>query len=312
MSTFAPIDLSTVPAPAVVEALDYNTIFSAMLADLQARDPAFTALVESDPVWKVVEVCAFREMLLRQRVNDAAQAVMLPYASGADLDNLASFYGVVRNTITAANLSAVPPVAAVMESDSSLRYRTTLALDGLSTAGPYNAYLFHALQSASVLDASVAGPMTDVAITPGNVVVTLLGNYAADAVNVNANGSLSNGVVVAAVNSILNSQDVRPITDSVTVQGAVITSFAITASIKTFSGPDPAVVIANAKTAAAAYVASRYRLNATVPLAGIYAALFVPGVENVTLTSPTADVVCNYSHAPYCTGITLTNGGLGT
>ena len=75
--SFTAIDLSTLPAPHVVEPIDYQTILSAMIADLQARDPAFTALVESDPAWKIIEVCAYREMLLRQRVNDAARAVIL-------------------------------------------------------------------------------------------------------------------------------------------------------------------------------------------------------------------------------------------
>lgn len=312
-STFTPIDLSTVPAPAIVETLDFNTIFGAMVADLQSRDDVFTSLVESDPAWKVLEVAAYRELLLRERINNASKAIMLPYATGADLDNLASFFGVTRNTITPANPTAIPPIDAVLESDSSLRYRTTLALDGLSTAGPFNSYLFHALSVPAVLDASVAGPMTDSSISPGNVVVTILGNHAADAVNVNVNGSLaSGGVVIGLVSTALNNESVRPITDAVTVQGATIQTFSITASVKTFSGPDPTVVIANARASVSAYVATRQKLGTTVPLAGIYAALFVSGVENVTISSPSADVVCTYSQAPYCTGVTLTNGGLGT
>ena len=372
---FSPINLANVPAPDVVELLDYNTIFTAMLNDLQSRDATFTALVESDPAWKIIEVCAYREMLLRQRVNNAAQAVMLPYAMGADLDNLASFYGVTRNTITAANLSAIPPVAAVMETDASLRYRTTLALDGLSTAGPVNSYIFHALQDARVLAVSVVGPPT---VSPGNVLVTLLGNPAADPVNVNSNGSLPSysvtgttvsgspavtainttnltfgqfvtgtgiptgatiaaivttgtsgsitlsanatasgtsvaltikSAVLASVTSILNGTNVRPLTDSVTVQSATINSFSVAATIYTYSGPDPATVIANAQSALTAYLLGVQKVGYTVPIAGIISALFVPGVENVVLTSPTADVLNDYQHAGYCTGITLTNGG---
>ena len=281
--SFTPIDLSTIPAPLVVEALDYNTIFAAMLTDLQSRDPTFTALVESDPAWKVIEVCAYRELLLRQRVNNAAQAVMLPYATGADLDNLASFYGVTRLT---------------GESDSALRYRTTLALDGLSTAGPLNSYIFHSLSNPSIADVSVVGPPTT---SPGYVTVTLLGKTGSGVVTSD---------IIAAVAAALNASDVRPLTDYVTVQSATITNFSITATITTFSGPDPSIVIANAWASALAYVASKHKIGATVPVAGIIAALFVPGVENVTLASPTSDIVCDYAHASYCTGINLTWGGV--
>ena len=49
---------------------------------------AFTALVESDPAWTILEVAAYRELLLRQRINDASRAVMLAFATGADLEHL--------------------------------------------------------------------------------------------------------------------------------------------------------------------------------------------------------------------------------
>ena len=88
MSSFTAIDLSNIPAPEVVETLDFSAILAAMVADLQARDPAFTALVESDPAWKILEVAAYRELLLRQRINDASRAVMLAFATGADLEHL--------------------------------------------------------------------------------------------------------------------------------------------------------------------------------------------------------------------------------
>jgi phage-related baseplate assembly protein len=81
MSGLTAVDLSQLPAPAVVEAISFEQIFAEMLADLRVRDDTFTALTESDPSYKVLQVAAYREMLLRQRVNDGAKAVMLPYRS---------------------------------------------------------------------------------------------------------------------------------------------------------------------------------------------------------------------------------------
>ena len=77
---FTSVDLSQLPPPDVVETLDFETILAEMLADLRARDAVFDALVESDPAYKILEAAAYRETLIRQRVNEAARAVMLPSA----------------------------------------------------------------------------------------------------------------------------------------------------------------------------------------------------------------------------------------
>jgi phage-related baseplate assembly protein len=296
--SYTPIDLSTIAAPSVVEPLDYLTILDAMVTDLQARDSSFTALVESDPAWKILEVCAYREFLLRQRVNDASRAVMLPYATGTDLENLGALFGTTRKTLTAADPTTIPPTAAVMESDADFRYRITLALEGLSTAGPEGAYLYHTLSVNGVSNASIVGPPT---VSPGNVLVTVLGSSPSGAVTSD---------VLDAVRAKLSSDDIRPLTDAVTVQGATIQNYTIQATIFTYPGPDSSVVLAQAQASAQAYADERHKLGVDINLSGLFAALHVPGVQKVTLASPTADIVCNYTTAPYCTGISLTFGGV--
>lgn len=293
MANNSPIDLSTLPAPAVVEVLDYEVILAQMLADLQSRDPAFTALVESDPAYKVLEVAAYREMLTRARVNDAAKAVMLAYANGTNLDQLAALFGVVRKTLVAANPNAIPPVAAVMEADADLRFRVQLSLEGLSTAGPVGAYVFHALKVATIKDVAVQSP------TPGNVLVTVL--------SVNNNGVPTSGEL-AQVSALLTAEDVRPLTDNVTVQAATIVTYAITATIFVNDGPDASVVLANCQAAAQAFATARFRIGADVNLSGIYAALHQPGVEKVVLASPSANLDITPTQAGRCTAITLTLG----
>jgi hypothetical protein len=148
-----------------------------MLADLQARDPTFTALVESDPAYKVLEVCAYREMLIRERVNTAAQAVMLAHARGADLDQLGALLGTECLALDPGNPDE--GVAPTMESDENFRRRIQLAPEGFSVAVPEGAYVFHALSAdTDVLDASATSPAA------GEVVVSILsrmGNGAASA-----------------------------------------------------------------------------------------------------------------------------------
>lgn len=299
MPSLSPIDLSNLPAPAVVETLSFETILAAMLADLQARDPAFTALVESDPAYKVLEVAAYRELILRQRINDAAKAVMLPYAVGADLDNLAALVNVQRKTLVAANPNAFPPTAAVMESDTDLRYRVQLAFEGISTAGPSGSYQFHALSISTIKDAAVAGPPT---VAAGNVRVTILSR--------NATASLGASTAeVAAVAAALNAEDVRPLTDNVTVQAATIVPFTLNLTLYVMAGWDAAVAKATAEANLQAYAASVQRVGAEVRISGIYGAAHVAGVERVVLNSVsgslTADLIISDVQASFLNGLTV-------
>lgn len=292
--SFTAVDLSRLPAPPIVEVIDFETILADMLADLRARDPAFDALVESDPAYKILEVAAFRETIIRQRVNDAARAVMLAYATAGDLDQLAALVGVARLTLDPGNPGeGIPPT---MESDEDFRRRVQLAPEGFSVAGPEGAYTFHALSADSrVLDASATSP------TPGEVVVSVLSRE--------GDGTASPGLI-AAVDAKLAADDVRPLTDHVTVQSATIVPYSIEAEVVTFAGPDAAVVMAESRARLARYVEDSHRLGRDVTLSAIFAALHSEGVQNVILTSPSADIVVDRTQATYCTDSVVTHGGL--
>lgn len=120
---------------------DFETLLAERKAEFVALHPKDeqeavmrTLELESEPVTKLLQENAYRELLLRQRINEAAQAVMVAYAMGGDLDQLAANYNVKRLTVTPADDDAVPPVAAVMESDEALRLRVPAAFEGLSVA----------------------------------------------------------------------------------------------------------------------------------------------------------------------------------
>lgn len=279
------INLSDLPFPGVVETLSFETILAEMLADLQARDPAFSALVESDPAYKILEVAAYREVIVRQRVNDAAKAVTLAYATGTDLENLAALFGVSRLTIDEGDPDAVPPEPPEYETDAELRARAQLALEGMSTAGPRGAYEYHARTVAAVKDASAVSP------NPGEVVVTVLGR--------DGDGSVSSEVL-DDVEDALNAEDVRPLTDQVTVQGPTIIPFTVEAELYLYDGPDSAVVLAAAQSALASYLSARHALGNDIALSGIYAALHQSGVQRVALTSPPANIEVDSNEAAYC------------
>ena len=136
------LDLSALPAPQVLEPLDYEELYQRKLALFRlAMGENWTAALESDPVVKQLELVAYGDMQMRARINDAAKALLLAHAQGSDLDQLAANVNLRRLLIQAGDPQAVPPVEEVKESDDALRERVQLAYEGLTTAGPRNSYI---------------------------------------------------------------------------------------------------------------------------------------------------------------------------
>lgn len=327
--SFTSVDLSQIPAPVVVEVLDHETIVAQMLADLRARDAQYTATVESDPAYKILEVVALREMLLRQRVNDAARAVMVAYALDGDLDNLGALMNVKRLTLDPGDpLRNIPPT---MESNTDYRRRIVLAPEGFSVAGPEGAYVYHALSaSPQVLDASAASPKPDdiraiisavltengvsaeviskmnsaldAATWPGEVIVTVLARA--------GDGSAS-AELVDTVAASVSAEDKRPMTDHVTVSGAQIIPYQVKGKAYTYSGPDASVVLAESLKGLRQYVAESHRLGRDVTMSGLYAAAHVNGIQRVEFEQPAATIFVNRQQAAYCdpNAIELAYGG---
>ena len=117
----AVIDLSQLPAPQIVDVQDFEGLLAERKAAFVALYPEDeqdavrrTLALESEPITKLLQESTYRELLLRQRVNEAAQAVMVAYAIGSDLEQLAANNNVNRMTITPADNNAVPPVGSLL------------------------------------------------------------------------------------------------------------------------------------------------------------------------------------------------------
>ncbi|WP_323010035.1 baseplate assembly protein [Paracoccus sp. (in: a-proteobacteria)] len=291
--SYSAIDFSRLPPPDVVEMPDAEALVQSIKADVLARAPELAAVLalESEPVVKLIEVMAYRELLLRARVNDAARAVMLATARGADLEHLGALYGVARLLIDAGDPDAIPPRAPVHESDDALRARIQLAPEALTVAGSRGSYEFHARSaSAEVADIAVDSP------TPGNVRVTVLAREGSGA----AGAALLNTVQAA-----LSAEDVRPLCDTVAVQSAGIMNYQIKAELDIAPGPDAGVVLERAREAVSAYAAGIRRIGQPVTISGLHAALHREGVARVRLIQPAAEVDPGPLGAAFCTGIVV-------
>lgn len=298
------INLNALPAPDLVEVIDFETLYAERKARLvslypaaQQADVARALALDSEPMAKLLQENAYREMTLRQRVNDAGRAVMLAFATGADLDQLAARYNLVRLVITPADNTTMPPTPAVLENDDALRERALLAYEGLSVAGPRNSYVKHARDAdGRVADASAISP------APCEAVITVLSTIG---------DGTAPADLLAAVAAALNGEDVRPVGDLVRVQSAAITRYEIRATLFLEQGPESEPILAAARTRAEAYRNLQRRIGRDVNRSAIIAALHVEGVTKVVLELPAVDLALDANQAGYCTGITIINGGAG-
>ncbi len=296
------IDLSQLPPPVVVEPLDFETLFAqrkaafiAMYPEDEQEEIARTLELESEPITMLLEENCYRELLLRQRVNEAARALMLAYSTDSDLDNLAVNFNVERLTIQEEDDSVTPPIEAVMESDPDLRTRTQQAFEGLSVAGPTAAYEFWGRSAdGRVADISAVSP------TPACVTISVLSRE--------GDGTASDDLL-SVVAAALNDEEVRPVADRVTVQSAEIVPYQIDATLYIYPGPEAEPVRQASEQQLQAYIAAQNRLGRDIRLSAIYAALHVEGVQRVELAQPVADIVLSDYQASHCTEYTITVGG---
>jgi phage-related baseplate assembly protein len=283
------VDLSSLPAPTVLEPLDFEEVYQEGLGVFRGyMGGNWTAALESDPVVKVLEVGAYIKVGNRARVNDAGKAVLLAHAIRGDLDHLGGNVNLKRLVIQAGDLLAVPPVLEVMEDDDPFRERIQLAYEGLTTAGPRNSYILHARNASGLVADATAE-----SAAPCYVTVTVLG--------LDGQG-VAPPQLLATVATALNDDDVRPVCDRVTVQSAEVIPYQIDAILHMASaGPEADAGLAEAKSRLAAWINPRKRLGVEVARSAVDARLHVAGVSRVELVG-WMDLTPTKAQAAYCIG----------
>lgn len=281
------IDLRRLPAPEVIDELDYEIVLAEWKADLSSKDPAFADVlnVESEPLTKLVQVGAYREYILRQRANDKVRDLLLAFAQGATLDHI----GVTRFGVERLLLEQNTPPE--YETDEAYLRRLLIAPDRFSTAGSEDSYVFHALSADGMIKDVKALNMGG-----GRVLVPVLSR---------AGSGLASAELVAVVEGAINAERVRPLTDSVEVCSATINTYHVVATLYIRSGPDSEVVRSAAEQSVQQYAAARHALGTDMIRDAMQAALYVEGVEYVDMEHPAEDVRCSATEAPYCLSMTV-------
>lgn len=255
--------------PNVLENLDYDVVFERLKDDYIAKMPASeqadwqnTLMLQSEPVTKLLELIAYLEIVLRNRVNEAAKANLLSFAQAGDLDRLADFYGVAR---------------ADGEDDARFKSRIVNRVQGSSTAGPMAHYRHHAMSASPLVD--------DVYITSpraGEVLIVVLSRTDVQQ-------------ATQAVKDKVMQDDVKVLTDFVTVEQAVSKVIDVHAKIRLKSNnPTTSLTITNDLHA----LFSKAGLGQTISLSAIIARLHNDDVMAVELLAPTGDVQIKNNEIP--------------
>lgn len=284
------VDLSTLPTPQVIEEIDYEAIvtrqkeqFQTLWEAVRIANPDLdlpdydVTMLETDPVMIVIQANAYRELLERARINNAARANLLGYATGADLDAIAADHGVTRIT---------------GETDAALRERIVLADQGRSTAGPEEWYEFHARSvDADIRDVAVYRPGTGPEIE-----IALL---------TTSGGGIPGAPLLASVLAAVSAAGVRSINDVISVIAAVKTTVNVAAEIWLL--PDTPMSVFDAlDEGLTAALAAEGGIGFDINKSWLVSKLSAAGVSKVNLTAPASDVVMDdFSAAAFGT-ISLT------
>jgi len=221
---------------------------------------------------------------------EAAGAAANGYLAG-DVNTLvgpvAFVVGVTNTTLVTGGTDA--------ESDDHLRTRIQEAPEQFSVAGSRGAYRFWAKSAhQDIIDVAVLSP------SPGVVAVYPLLTSGAPSPE-----------IIALVSTVLNSEKVRPLTDSVQVLSPVQQDYTIAANLVLYSWADEQSVLKLVNDALAGYAVSvASRLGVDVVTSQIIALINgVSGVYKTILLSPAADGATADNAWAFCTAITLTVTG---
>lgn len=279
-----PPELASLPPPSIVEEIGYETrlqilrdrlvsLFAAAGIDYDVEN------LETDPAQILLQVSAYQDVLLRQRVNEAIRSTFLAYAMGGDLDVLAQWYDVYR---------------LAGEDDERLRRRIILAIQGRSPGGTEARYRAIALGAdVRVADAAV--------YTVGRDPTVRVAVFSAEA------GGVASPLLLAAVDAALQAPDVRMVNDVIVVASAAQQVVDVVADIWLLpQAPESTIALARDGLVEAWADLS---LGRDVTMSWVTAMLQVDGVQRVAVTTPAADVVMPFDQAAGLGTVTLNNRG---
>lgn len=260
------------------------------------------------------------QAMLREQNYWAVQMFRKFVTESNMVDLLAMQYGLIRQTVKEADDLVFPPVEAEMESNEDLLRRFDLAPYQFHTTGTRQGYKFHALTLDARPYITIESeetavtmrfefptnqqpvPVKDAAArmlepNSGKVEVAILSRE-------NTDGTASDELL-ERVSTYLNRDDIAQESDDITVKSVIPKAYTIEAVCYTDGDPNNDVSQEDAVTAVQAFVDSQQKLEGRIDRLELGHVLYDLGYSRVELSSPIADVVCNWDGAPYCSEVII-------
>lgn len=263
--------IRSLPPPNVVESTDYQANVDAIIATVQQQIPEWTA-GRDDPLRAAIEALAYTITIQNNRWNERFLQSLWAYATGENLDHLALNIGVQRT---------------LGETDDQLRER------GRRDNRGRNISALVGLQAISYQAGIVTLFDVQAIISTNGQVITV---YGIDALGADIGVTNRN-----TLQTFLRRPENLTIGKAVNVSAATAQAYTITANISYNANiTDVTDLEARVRESIYNYIDSERLLNNTIYTSAVSDALFVPGVENVTLTAPAADVAKANGTVPIC------------
>lgn len=298
------LDLSRLGAPTLVE-VDYAASKARLVAELlrlwkeaRTRDPSLpefdVAQLETDPAIILSEEFAFGDTLLRQAINDAANALRLATAVGDDLGHIAkTYHNTNRLVLDAGDPAAIPPRNPVYEGDTEYRARAQLApeaypLYGLTPGG----YIYRTRR----LFGHVIKDVRPLRLGGGRIDLIVLARA--------GDGSVA-PQIIGDIQLAFDGEADSESTDILTVRAAAIVTTPVRVTLGVPRGPASAPLIAAATEAIAKLGAERHAIGETLHVQAIGAVAKVGPARWARVEAPLADVIGSADGAPWISGIEI-------
>lgn len=363
---------------------DLEAIISEMVADYEQRTGRTLYPAQTERL--LINAFAYREMLVRERIQYAATQNLVDFSNAPVLDYLGALLGVIRlsasratvleqfnlvpghsgvtipkgtrvssvdglsvfqtlddeivpigtNTVvltiecitdgTSGNGFAIGTLTRILdpqaflmsvtntsisgggadqESDEEFRERIKLAPGSFSNAGSRGAYAYFAKSaSPSIIAVAVLGPNDTPATAPGEVQIFPL----------MADGTVTPPTIIDAVEAAVNDEKVRPLTDLVTVLSPTRVDYDIEVNLTLYTDADSISIQSQVEDALASFaLAKRQNLGQDIKLNQIISICMVSGVYDVSVVSPSADIIVANTEFGFCNSVTVnvigTNNG---
>jgi phage-related baseplate assembly protein len=297
----------------VLEKLDAESIITARMRQLVSYwfmgDPPSAAQydvgnLEFDPLRINQECSTYFELLLRDRINQAARSVTLAFATGGDLDAIASRYP-----------GGMPRIA--NESDENYRTRIWLSSNLFSKQGIYESYVYYALTAALLAGTPIRDCQASAIPGKPDVRITIMADgtpISYDPIGKQftpAPSPLPTDAQCSEVFSYIAADGMgrKGLTDVISVGGPSVITVPYVIRIQLYPGWEQASIMLQLAIALGKLLESQRYLGFSHTRAAIDGALKVSGVFDIFIDSPSVDVIIPATSVVVVPSVSLTYAG---